>query len=123
MKSSEAMILAVMNDDQSFIHIFLHSSNNLNCGERYEIYVLSYIHLYHGFDIRSIYCYLIYWTPLKTVAVLYADVFLCGRDTRTLNANDHFSIITWVIFTDSNVISFHMFYHFFLKNPDKSRKS
>ena len=33
---------------------------------------------------RTIYCYLIYWSPLKTAAVLYADVF--GWDTGTLNA-------------------------------------
>lgn len=38
-------------------------------------------------------------------------------DTRTLNANDHFIMISWVIFIDSNVISFNMLYHFFLKNP------
>jgi len=42
------------------------------------------------------------------VAVLYANVSLCGSDTRTLNANDHFSIISWVIFNDSYVVSFHV---------------
>lgn len=26
-------------------------------------------------------------------------------------------MISWVIFIDSNVISFNMLYHFFLKNP------
>ena len=69
----------------------------------------------------TIYCYLIYWTLLKTVAVLYADVF--GWDTCTLNANDHFSIISWVISIGSNAISFDMLYHFFLKNLGKSKKS
>ena len=54
--------------------------------------------------------------------VLYADVFLCGWDTHTLNANDHFSIIRWVIFTDNMLFPF-MFYHFFLKNLDKATKT
>ena len=86
-----------------------------------QLYVLSYIHLYYCFDISYYLLLFNLLDPLKTVAVLYADVI--GWDTRTLNANDHFSIISWAISIGSNVISFDILYHFFLRNPDKSKQS